>query len=147
MPDTPDLAIEMRDFVATVEIRRPPHNFFDFNLIRQLADAFEALDPDPACRAIVLCSQGKSFCAGANFGDGSQVQADGSLKGSLNRLGVDPLYGQAVRLVAANKPVVGALQGAAPGRGASAARTSPASHSLRHSAPPACFRCRCCAGK
>ena len=117
MPDTPDLAIEMRDFVATVEIRRPPHNFFDFDLIRQLADTFEALDEDPACRAIVLCSQGKSFCAGANFGDGSQVQADGSVEGSLNRLGVDHLYVEAVRLFAAAKPVVGAIQGAAIGGG------------------------------
>ena len=115
--DTPDLHLDIRDFVATVEIARPPHNFFDFHLIRQLADAFEALDEDPACRAIVLCSQGKSFCAGANFGDGSRVQADGSVEGSLNRLGVDHLYVEAVRLFAAAKPVVGAIQGAAIGGG------------------------------
>ena len=117
MPDTPDLHVDLRDFVATVEIRRPPHNFFDFHLIRQIADTFEALDRDPACRAILLCSQGKSFCAGANFGDGSQVQADGSVEGSLNRVGVDHLYVEAVRLFAATKPVVGAIQGAAIGGG------------------------------
>ncbi len=115
--DTPDLHLDIRDFVATVEIRRPPHNFFDFHLIRQIADAFEALDDDRACRAIVLASQGKSFCAGANFGDGSQVQADGSVEGSLNRVGVDHLYVEAVRLFAAKKPVVGAIQGAAIGGG------------------------------
>ncbi len=115
--DTPDLHLEISDHVATVEIRRPPHNFFDFHLIRQLADTFEALDPDPACRAIVLCSQGKSFCAGANFGDGSRVQADGSVEGALNRVGIDHLYVEAVRLFAATKPVVGAIQGAAIGGG------------------------------
>ena len=115
--DTPDLHLDIRDFVATVEIARPPHNFFDFHLIRQLADAFEALDEDPACRAIVLCSQGKSFCAGANFGDGSRVQADGSVEGALNRVGIDHLYVEAVRLFAATKPVVGAIQGAAIGGG------------------------------
>ena len=117
MPDTPDLHLDIRDFVATVEIARPPHNFFDFHLIRQLADAFEALDQNPACRAILLCSQGKSFCAGANFGDGSRVQADGSVEGSLNRIGVDHLYVEAVRLFAAKKPVIGAIQGAAIGGG------------------------------
>jgi enoyl-CoA hydratase/carnithine racemase len=114
---TPDLALTIRDHVATVEIQRPPHNFFDFHLIRQLADTLEALDENPACRTILLCSQGKSFCAGANFGDGSNVQSDGSVEGSLNRVGVDHLYVEAVRVFAAKKPIVGAIQGAAIGGG------------------------------
>lgn len=114
---TPDLSVTLRDRVATVEIRRPPHNFFDFHLIRQLADTLEALDEDPACRTVLLCSQGKSFCAGANFGDGSRVQADGSVEGSLNRVGVDHLYVEAVRVFAAKKPIIGAIQGAAIGGG------------------------------
>jgi len=117
MTATPDLGIELRDHVATVEIRRPPNNFFDFHLIRQIADTFEALDEDPDCRVILLCSQGKSFCAGANFGDGSRVQADGSVEGSLNRVGVDHLYVEAVRVFACRKPVVGAIHGAAIGGG------------------------------
>jgi enoyl-CoA hydratase/carnithine racemase len=112
-----DLALTIRENVATVEIQRPPHNFFDFHLIRQLADTLEALDDNPDCRAILLCSQGKSFCAGANFGDGSQVQADGSVEGSLNRVGVDHLYVEAVRVFAAKKPIIGAIQGAAIGGG------------------------------
>lgn len=115
--DAPELGIEIRDFVATVEIRRPPHNFFDLALIRQIADTYEALDEDPACRAIMLCSQGKSFCAGADFGDGSGVQADGSVEGSLNRLGIDNLYVEAVRVFRCKKPVVAAVQGAAIGGG------------------------------
>ena len=56
------------DFVATVELHRPPDNYFDLALIRALADAYQALDADPGCRAIVLCSEGKHFCAGANLG-------------------------------------------------------------------------------
>ena len=32
------------EFVATVEIRRPPHNYFDLALIEDLATAFEAID-------------------------------------------------------------------------------------------------------
>ena len=42
-------------YVATVELRRPPDNFFDVAMIRALADAYQALDEDPACRVIVLC--------------------------------------------------------------------------------------------
>ena len=46
------------------------NNFFDIALIREIAAAFEALDDDADCRALVLAAQGKAFCAGANFGDG-----------------------------------------------------------------------------
>jgi len=62
-----DIGVDLADQVATVEIRRPPHNFFDIALIRELAGAFEALDDEPACRAIVLAAQGKAFCAGADL--------------------------------------------------------------------------------
>ncbi len=115
--DAPELTVEIADFVATVEIQRPPHNFFDFALIHQIADTYDKIDADPSVRAILLCSNGKSFCAGANFGDGSSVQADGSVEGSLNRLGIDHLYSEAVRIFAAKTPVVAAVQGAAIGGG------------------------------
>ena len=63
----PEITISIDDLVATVEIHRPPHNFFDFEMIRGLADSYESIDANPAARAIVLCSEGKAFCAGANF--------------------------------------------------------------------------------
>ena len=115
--DAPELTVEIKDFVATVEIQRPPHNFFDFALIRQIADTYEKIDQDPSVRAILLCANGKSFCAGANFGDGSTVQDDGSVEGSVNRLGIDHLYVEAVRVFACKTPVVAAVQGAAIGGG------------------------------
>lgn len=62
-----DTSVRLDGNVAQVEIHRPPHNFFDVDLIRNLADAFEALDNDPACRAIALSAEGKSFCAGVEF--------------------------------------------------------------------------------
>ena len=55
------------DLVATVEIGRPPDNFFDAELITSLADAYAWLDGQPELRAVVLCSDGKHFCAGADF--------------------------------------------------------------------------------
>ena len=91
------------EHVALVEFSRPPHNYFDAALIEAIADAYEELDRDGAHRAIVLCSEGKNFCAGANFGGPNP--ADG------------PLYEHAVRLFTAGLPVVAAIQGAAIGGG------------------------------
>ena len=68
-----DIGVEKSGLVATIEIRRPPNNFFDVLLINQIADALDALDEDAGCRAVVLAAQGKAFCAGANFGDGSTL--------------------------------------------------------------------------
>lgn len=104
-----DLSIELgNDYVATVEIRRPPANFFDQALIRTLADTLESLDADDDCRVVVLCSEGKHFCAGANFASDRNVVDDGS---GLH------LYDEAVRLFATQTPVVAAIQGAAIGGG------------------------------
>jgi enoyl-CoA hydratase/carnithine racemase len=102
------------DYVATVEIHRPPNNFFDVALIRSLADAYQALDVDPACRAIVLCSEGKHFCAGADFNRGSEAPAP---EPGLGHGGVDGLYAEAARLFDTQTPVVAAVQGAAIGGG------------------------------
>jgi enoyl-CoA hydratase/carnithine racemase len=112
-----DIGVELADFVATVEIRRPPHNFFDYALIQQIADAFESLDQDPACRAIVLAAQGKSFCAGANFGDGSGLTEDGQVKNAPGANRIGHLYVEAVRLFRTRKPIVGGIHGPAVGGG------------------------------
>ena len=63
----PDVTVEFTDHVAVVEIHRPPNNFFDTAVIKGIADAYERLDDDVECRAIVLCAEGKHFCAGADF--------------------------------------------------------------------------------
>jgi len=110
-----DIAVEKSGNIAIVEIRRPPHNFFDMSLIRQIADAFEGYDKEPDVRAIVLCAEGKSFCAGANFGDGSKLDKDGN-RPNENQMG-GHLYQEAVRLFRTKKPVVGAIQGPAIGGG------------------------------
>src|SRR5260221_14779463 len=55
------------DLVGTAEIARPPDNFFDVELIASLADAYAWLDGQAGAPPVVLCSEGKHFCAGAGF--------------------------------------------------------------------------------
>jgi enoyl-CoA hydratase/carnithine racemase len=111
-----DIGVEKTGPVALVEVRRPPNNFFDVALIRELASAFEALDEDADCRALVLASQGKAFCAGANFGDGGELSRDGSRPGEAMP-GVAHLYVEGNRLFRSRKPIVAAVHGAAVGGG------------------------------
>ncbi|MCB1688234.1 MAG: enoyl-CoA hydratase/isomerase family protein [Halioglobus sp.] len=110
LPVFDDISTRITGHVAVIEIQRPPHNFFDRVLIAQLADILEALDEDGACRSIVLASQGKSFCAGANFDDGSGQSI-------VSGAGSRHLYDEALRLFSTGKPVIGAIQGAAIGGG------------------------------
>src|SRR3984957_918551 len=105
-----DLDVTIEGGVATIEIRRPPHNYFDEQLIGGLADVLAALDADPACRVTVLCSAGKNFCAGANFGGDGEFGTDRAAAAGR-------LYQQALRMLAPSKPVIAAVQGAAVGGG------------------------------
>lgn len=104
-----DIAISNEGPVGVVEIQRPPHNFFDNALINQIADAFEAFDRDGNVRAYVLCAQGKSFCAGADFQNRPSTGSAGE--------GGKHLYKEATRLFRARKPSVAAVQGPAIGGG------------------------------
>jgi enoyl-CoA hydratase/carnithine racemase len=96
------------DHVGIVELLRPPNNYFDVTLIRAIADAYQTLDDDDECRAIVLCADGKHFCAGAEFGKARtpEEQADEAT-----------LYDEAAKLFDVTKPVVAAVQGGAIGGG------------------------------
>ncbi len=100
-----DVSIERVDHhIAVVCLHRPPNNFFDTVLLTALADAYEQLAAADDCRAIVLRSEGRHFCAGLDFATnkGQDIAA---------------LYRNALRLFAAPLPVVAAVGGGAIGGG------------------------------
>jgi len=107
----PHIAVGVAGAVATVELRRPPNNFIDRDLIADLADALERLDREPDCRAIVLAADGRHFSAGADFS--SRGAEAGEAGGPPKR----HLYKEAIRLFRTTKPIVAAVQGAAVGAG------------------------------
>jgi 2-(1,2-epoxy-1,2-dihydrophenyl)acetyl-CoA isomerase len=92
------------EFVSVVCLQRPPNNFFDTALLGAVADAYEALAQDTSCRAIVLRSEGRHFCAGLDFANNKEQD-------------IAALYRNALRVFAAPLPVVAAVQGAAIGGG------------------------------
>src|SRR5579863_1781436 len=109
-----DIGVSRDGLVATVEIRRAPHNFFDSALVGEIGDAFDALDADPECRAIVLAAEGRSFCAGADF---SKRMDTGTVSEGSRSAAGKHLYKEAIRLFRAQKPIVAAVHGAAVGGG------------------------------
>jgi len=107
-----DVTVTLDDsFVATVEMHRPPENYFALDVIDALGDAYEALDGEVDCRAILLCAEGKHFCAGADLSGRAGGDAD------ADEQGPDLLYRKAARLFEYQTPVVAAVQGAAIGAG------------------------------
>jgi enoyl-CoA hydratase/carnithine racemase len=96
--------------VAVLEIDRPPHNHVSVELMRDLANALIDIDEERDLRVTVLCSAGKSFCAGADLTAPSGV-------GGPQGQAINPLYDEAVRLFSAKKPIIAAVQGAAVGAG------------------------------
>ncbi|MCW0216359.1 MAG: enoyl-CoA hydratase/isomerase family protein [Pseudonocardia sp.] len=101
----------LTDGVALVELHRPPHNYFDAPLVTEIADRYAELDADRSVRAIVLASEGRNFCAGANFG------GDGDRTAAVTTDVAEALYAQGARLFAVGLPVVAAVQGIAIGGG------------------------------
>jgi enoyl-CoA hydratase/carnithine racemase len=97
--------VQLDGHVALIEVRRPPNNFFDLAMIGGIADALDELATGD-CRVAVLASQGRHFCAGADFGGGRQADTGGP-----------HLYDMAIRLFEQPIPIVAAVQGAAIGGG------------------------------
>ena len=95
--------------VAEVRFASPPLNYASVDLLTRLADALEAVDADPEIRAVVLTSEGKSFCAGADLA--------GDMAGDAVMDPIAQFYVHAGRMFRRSKPVIAAVQGAAIGAG------------------------------
>ena len=103
-----DLKTDLQNNIGFVSINRPPNNHFDAELIGQIADFLEEMDKHEDCRSIILSSEGKHFCAGADFTRSSYKEESDPY---------EKLYKEAVRLFKTKKPVIATIQGAAVGGG------------------------------
>ena len=94
------------EHVAEIELHRPPANYFDAALLSGIVDAIDWAAGQGG-RAVVLCAEGKHFCAGLDFGATGKPEP-----GALSYL-----YRTAGRLIDGPLPLVAAVQGSAIGGG------------------------------
>ena len=103
--------------VALVTLDRPAAlNALSFDLLDQLVDALEALDRDPACRAIVIAGSGtRAFAAGADIRELEPQTAATLTAGGR--------FGTWDRLAMVGLPLIAAVRGVALGGGCELAMT------------------------
>ncbi|MEM0985423.1 MAG: crotonase/enoyl-CoA hydratase family protein [Pseudomonadota bacterium] len=121
------IKLEKSGAVATITLFRPDKmNAFTGKMMYELIDAFDATDADDDIRAVIVTGAGdRAFCAGADLSEGAKTfdydarAADGEVgrtsEEDVRRDGGGRLT---LRIFESLKPVIGAINGAAVGVGA-----------------------------
>ncbi len=135
MPEFNTIKTEVVDGILTITLHRPDRmNAFTGEMMKEMVAAFDIADTDDAVRAVIVTGSGeRAFCAGADLGagddtfdytkrperleEGSPLRADGSV--DYSHPGVRDSGGRlTLRIFNCKKPVIGAINGAAVGIGA-----------------------------
>ena len=114
---------DVADGIATITLNRPEKmNAFTNVMMQEMCAAFDLIDTDDAVRAVIVTGSGdRAFCAGADLTPegGGDVFASGSEVESLSDERVRDSGGRlTLRIFQCKKPVIGAINGAAVGIGA-----------------------------
>ena len=111
---------DVSDSIATITLSRPEKmNAFTGVMMRELLDAFDLVDADDAVRAVIVTGEGKAFCAGADLSGGAKTFDDGDWSSpNDDRIRRDGGGQVTLRIFDCKKPVIGAINGAAVGIGA-----------------------------
>jgi enoyl-CoA hydratase len=108
-----NIRLDVRDYVATITLARPPVNATGRALRTELTAAFDAMNDRDDVRAVILTAQGKVFCAGADIKERTLMTGEAGEYGALNRLVREMFYS----ILECNKPVIAAVNGGALGAG------------------------------
>ncbi|MCE9573488.1 MAG: enoyl-CoA hydratase family protein [Deltaproteobacteria bacterium] len=117
LPTPSTFAFALARGVATITLDRPDRlNALTFEVYRELAETFEALDHHDAVRAIVITGRGRGFCSGGD--------QDDIIKQLLGRdtpalLAFTRATGRLIAAIrSCRRPVIAAVNGVAVGAGA-----------------------------
>jgi enoyl-CoA hydratase/carnithine racemase len=111
---------DLSDNIATITLNRPDQlNSFTVVMLRELLEVFDLTDADDDVRAIIITGAGRAFCSGADLSAGADTFNYGKLTGeSQSKLRRDGGGLVSLRMFNSKKPVIGAINGAAVGVGA-----------------------------
>lgn len=132
MADYQTILTDIADGIFTITLNRPDKmNAFTERMMHEMISAFDEADADDAVRAVIVTGHGdRAFCAGADLSSGAETfdydkrldrdspqREDGSV--DWKHRGARDGGGQLVlRIFNCRKPVIGAINGAAVGIGA-----------------------------
>jgi enoyl-CoA hydratase len=107
------LKVNVKDFIATVWLARPPVNAQNRRFREEIITVFDSLSDRVDVRAVVLSGEGKTFSAGADLKE---------RPGLSEEIGAYPRHNRIVResfnaVMECEKPVIAAINGAAIGAG------------------------------
>lgn len=117
---TMQIRYSVKDGVALIVLNRPERlNACTRVMLIEIMNALDAADSDPDVRVVIVTGEGKAFCAGFEL---SGVSAFSDNIPADEEAGGDPerdMGGQlTLRIFASLKPIIGAVNGAAVGIGA-----------------------------
>ena len=120
------IRLDLDDSIATITLARPDRmNTINATMTLELIAAFDRTDADDEVRAVIVTGEGdRAFCAGADISGGAETfdysKRDPKVRAEAERDGTyrDSGGRVALRIFNSLKPVIGAINGAAVGAGA-----------------------------
>lgn len=121
------IKLEIDNGLAILTLNRPEKmNAFTAKMMHELIAAFDITDTDDTVRAVIVTGSGeRAFCAGADLSEGAKTfdydkRADSGEAGRTDKIDIQRDGGGRVtlRMFDSLKPIIGAINGAAVGIGA-----------------------------
>ena len=126
LPPLQTTLYDVEDGIATITLNRPDKlNAYNGQMRVELGLLFDETDADDAVRAVIVTGAGRAFCAGADLASGGDTfdRKAPQHQPYLEKLKVGDVYRDGggtntLRIYESLKPVIGAINGAAVGIGA-----------------------------
>jgi enoyl-CoA hydratase/carnithine racemase len=113
-----EIRYEIADHILTITLDRPERlNAFTATMGRELIGAFDLADADDEVRVIIVTGAGRGFCAGADLAAGGSTFDWRERATEEQEIPRDGGGQVALRIFAATKPVIAAINGPAVGVG------------------------------
>jgi enoyl-CoA hydratase/carnithine racemase len=125
VPQFNTLLFDLTDGIATITLNRPERmNAFTYPMAMELLQVLDVTDGDDEVKAVIITGAGdRAFCAGADLEQDSQTFDYGNREDRNARPQVNGIYRDTggrvtLRIFDSLKPIIGAVNGAAVGFGA-----------------------------